>query len=929
MAFGGAGGLFHTSQNLLTLERRFIWYVRWLLEIHVLKSFMWPTNDAEAGLDDMNRPTRLDSCRALPVSFEDVVHHADKSSAGMQLAREWGMFSCYGEGDCDHDYRYIWNPRYWCHIGKNIISKIPTTPDDCKMDPASRGCIYLKRPTFDDDAQSDNEEDQEMRAGARPMKRYLYTRQRSSSPASTPSEDGGATFRAPDPDPYADTGFDELFPDEYAIPQWSASVFPFVSEAAVRTMAALRQAESVAQGIDIIQTFRTKLRSVVPQGGLEGSIDNVWDEEEAEAEDGEDETEGGCPGEPLCVTSTFESIWRVVGTEAAAELSDHSKLTFGQRSAAIMPGLAYQLQAGYANRVRGNLKASGDKLKKYSVGVKLKSRLTYSVALAFGITAGTSSVGFCTPDTNLFQAVLPAFAWSGHFEPGTLGKQIKFLNPDYWAAEFFVFFPGIPVNLHVKRVGMVSTGPGVPYKYILSVKVRVKNKHPVGSFSNVMNGADSLSWTAPASAGGVPNVPHFVASALPTLAENLIPALLRIIYYAGDVLRNPDVGAKKGLKLLQKALGALLLPHGALLALGLGWFLPEPEANGGLGISSASVNALILSATLVPGERPKIGVKYTYTSIKELTVPVVPALTIKPAMLFGFRWDLGPWLNANVFVKGAPKGVLTAEKVLGALSGAAAATSALDPFPSDAFRTERCNMCIQLFRKVIFEGSYTRYCTQNGVKDELCKQVETAIKTFFNTNGSPGIWRHAIGGINRATKKSFEQTFGLKKGTQAERRLAFEKRCEQWPQESGRASCLAQEFCLYSGVACHAKVQTGEDAMAEAEKLIDEDVSADLMKDIVDGGGGSAPAPSATTTTTTTTTSTPERPVKTSPVRRDRVLAGKDDIEKSWLSWPAGDAVNLDPRRWSEWLRHNRAGMKKRKRRQPKVRTGLKGRVGR
>ena len=346
---------------------------------------------------------------------------------------------------------------------------------------------------------------------------------------------------------------------------------------------------------------------------------------------------------------------------------------------------------------------------------------------------------------------------------------------------------------------------------------------------------------------------------------------------------------------------------------------------------------------MVPGELPKFGIKYAYTSIKELTVPVVPALTIKPAMLFGFRWDLGPWINANVLVKDVPNGVLTARKVLGAIRGAAALPLLdQDPFPADAFRTDRCNMCIQIFRKVIFNGGYTRYCTENGVKDELCKQVETAIKTFLDSNGSPGIWRHVIGGINRATKKSFEQTFGKKKGTQAERRLAFEKRCEQWPQDTGRASCLAQEFCLYSGVACHAKVQTEEDARAEAERLIKEDVSADIIEDTVggggedddvDGGGEDDVDDGESTPLPRTSASEPVRPVKPVKIplaeRRDRVLSGKDDVDKAWLKWSPADAVNLDPARWSEWLRHNRAGMKKRRRPQPNVRTGLKGRVGR
>ena len=124
--------------------------------------------------------------------------------------------------------------------------------------------------------------------------------------------------------------------------------------------------------------------------------------------------------------------------------------------------------------------------------------------------------------------------------------------------------------------------------------------------------------------------------------------------------------------------------------------------------------------------------------------------------------------------------------------------------------------------------------------------------------------------------------------------------------------------------------------------MIKEDVSADIIEDTVggggedddvDGGGEYDVDDGESTPLPRTSASEPVRPVKPVKIplaeRRDRVLSGKDDVDKAWLKWSPADAVNLDPARWSEWLRHNRAGMKKRRRPQPNVRTGLKGRVGR
>ena len=154
----------------------------------------------------------------------------------------------------------------------------------------------------------------------------------------------------------------------------------------------------------------------------------------------------------------------------------------------------------------------------------------------------------------------------------------------------------------------------------------------------------------------------------------------------------------------------------------------------------------------------------------------MPGLTIKPAMLFGFRWDIGNWLNKNVLVKFTPKDVLDS-------------TSQVDLFPNSNFRTERCNTCIGIFDKVIRGDAYISYCDTNTRAHELCAQVETSVKTFLESNGSPGIWRHWFGGLNKATKQSFKSMFGSD-GTMKEVREEFADRCKQWVSQAKKRSSL-------------------------------------------------------------------------------------------------------------------------------------------
>jgi len=92
-------------------------------------------------------------------------------------------------------------------------------------------------------------------------------------------------------------------------------------------------------------------------------------------------------------------------------------------------------------------------------------------------------------------------------------------------------------------------------------------------------------------------------------------------------------------------------------------------------------------------------------------------------MLFGLKWDIGTWLNKNVLIKGIPKNILDTT------------SKDVDLFPDSSFRTDRCNTCVGVFDKVIQGGSYTREKKTRSF--ELCGQVETAVKIFLESNGTP------------------------------------------------------------------------------------------------------------------------------------------------------------------------------------------------
>ena len=135
---------------------------------------------------------------------------------------------------------------------------------------------------------------------------------------------------------------------------------------------------------------------------------------------------------------------------------------------------------------------------------------------------------------------------------------------------------------------------------------------------------------------------------------------------------------------------------------------------------------------LKPGQKPTFKAVYAYTTVKEFTLPAGTALTVKPASVFGARWDIARWINDNLLVSIPP--------IFGKKNGK------LQYFPEDAFRTPRCNACLDVFG-LVAEGYANDYCPNTKGRDteDLCHHLQTSVRMFLDSNGSPGFWRRHFG----------------------------------------------------------------------------------------------------------------------------------------------------------------------------------------
>lgn len=730
-------------------------------------------------------------CQGLPLSLEPkilVVRLRANSK------RECDDFSPSPQFSSSSSHDILHRTRTRSHVGKSL-SAIPTDDSECR-DKTANGCIYLDRPRFE---RARVKGDQ----ARRPRDRYLYT-----------DEDDTAHWGT-DTDSYPTSRHDDFFPDEYEIPLWTANVFPGVVNGIMETMKELRATEDVDVGVEIIHRFRSKLTpSSQHHGRAVGEEDEISEKGTVQSTAiplsrksssfnlaAALQLGHGCADDPLCITSHFSSFWRVAPRDRMEAFVHGKRVTFKEKVSHIMPGLAYKVQSGYVNKVKGNLAAARAKLSSMTKTLTLQHRIDYSMGFTFGFTFGESGLGFCTPDTNTVQINMPLLQWHGHLAPGSLGRSVMG-KPDEWGAEFFIFFPKIPVNIHIKRVGKLGNKPNAGYTWTISVKVRVKNVHPVGSFSvgEAMTSYGSL------------EMPHFVAAALPTLCETLLPALIRIVMYGGDALSNQKLSGTKALGLLRRALGGLLNPFGAVVALGAAWFAPPSL------FTSDTRHAMILTMVLKPNEKPTFRATYAYTTVKEFTLPAGMALTAKPASVFGARWDIASWINANVLVN--------VPSIFGKRN------KKIPHFPPAAFRTARCNSCIEQFGFAA-QGYAKGYCpdAKGKNRDELCEQIQTSVRMFLDANGSPGFWRSWFGGgANYATKTSYKRLYG-KKGTHRHVREMFDRSCKVWPTDEERTKCVSQEFCRYSGVACVVVPETDVDTAMEDLQISLSDVTKEVEVD--------------------------------------------------------------------------------------------------
>ena len=164
-----------------------------------------------------------------------------------------------------------------------------------------------------------------------------------------------------DTDSYKTSRHDDFFPDEYEIPLWSANVFPGVVNEIMDTMKKLREIETVVEGINLIHQFRSKLSPSPHHHGRPVNEDTVVSDDRGIVESSiiplsrkrssynlftASETGRGCAHEELCISNHFASCWRVAPRERMEHFVHGKLVSFGEKVAGILPGLAYKIQSG-------------------------------------------------------------------------------------------------------------------------------------------------------------------------------------------------------------------------------------------------------------------------------------------------------------------------------------------------------------------------------------------------------------------------------------------------------------------------------------------------------------------------------------------------------------------------------------------------------
>lgn len=215
-------------------------------------------------------------------------------------------------------------------------------------------------------------------------------------------------------------GRQAAFPDGYAIPLWSANLMP----------------EYVMKAQEVAKALRTSPAKTSFASEFEKFFKTVNDEHTAVAKH----------------WANFFGVPRKV--DAKEVCKPGTKECTIKKAMQILPGLALGLTDSYARKLQKWEKRTAEEMKKLDDQLAkegaVHAAIGWEVGFHVAATLGSSTVGFCTPDTNAVQAVFPEISSKGEFS-GPMGTASTGRESSIGFSLYFQILGSLGLGVTVKR----------------------------------------------------------------------------------------------------------------------------------------------------------------------------------------------------------------------------------------------------------------------------------------------------------------------------------------------------------------------------------------------------------------------------------------------------------------------------------------------
>jgi hypothetical protein len=404
------------NAGIRQLQILFLWQIRYLLESSIIQFFgddpyqwteaNWFSGETNA-LNVKQKIMRLDHCSSLNVHFNGRIKRDKGDLAG---------FGAVPSGDTTkQDFRFRGRPRLLCSLAKSISNidwgseaeneKRHHPRNDCKIDYdacKNDGVSHNECKRCHED--SYREVDRGTLLGNSPDGHIIRSRIRKlqCKRALTTALECDPS----DPPEYDPSMFYSGGEMVYQIPLASANMFPVLTASAVKAMKAFRDVRK-----DSTSTVTNKVTTAI----------NIWKEWKTSMSQEMDS-----------ISDDWADLFKVKKAVEAQQIGgDWDSKSRGCKvsdALSLIEGKAYRVTSDYVNKIQ---KASAEYEKKFQEMVdnlrkEFQQKIAYEGSHAISGTFGGSGVGFCTPDSNVFQFSFPA-AYRGVYDfkkdgLGTNGK---------------------------------------------------------------------------------------------------------------------------------------------------------------------------------------------------------------------------------------------------------------------------------------------------------------------------------------------------------------------------------------------------------------------------------------------------------------------------------------------------------------------------